>query len=375
MAFCPNCGTPNTDQAEKCVACGFELALPKQKPKFKGTIMMSGIKAPTAPQPAPVAPPTEPESAAAPVATPTTPASASSSIPPATRNLAFEKTMLGRPVELPGRTPTPAANSESRALPPEPTSGEHRAAGPTPAATPANELSQAPTVQQPAPGFTNAADRSAATTSGPAYSSQESGASSVAHGGGSSSGAWGESARPSFSSDPGSGRSSSQSTTPPISKGPGKLVAIGCVGALAVFCVVAAYLLKAMFSGGEDSTAEAAAWQASISQSLAQVSALCQVDCERASVFFHPNTQAALLPETKALTAERVQKLSDPAQSIATMLDGTDDEKIATELGLDPQLCARVTQGKAKIVSCSVPDPSGKPGVLRIVHLSGIGSL
>src|ERR1700710_1908032 len=47
MAFCPNCGTPNTDQAEKCVACGFELIVPKQKAKFKGTIMMSGIKAPT----------------------------------------------------------------------------------------------------------------------------------------------------------------------------------------------------------------------------------------------------------------------------------------------------------------------------------------
>src|SRR5690349_9058947 len=34
MAFCPNCGTPNTDQAAKCVSCAFELA-PAQKAKFK----------------------------------------------------------------------------------------------------------------------------------------------------------------------------------------------------------------------------------------------------------------------------------------------------------------------------------------------------
>ncbi len=36
MAFCPNCGTPNTDQAEKCVSCSFDLAPKAQKAKFKG---------------------------------------------------------------------------------------------------------------------------------------------------------------------------------------------------------------------------------------------------------------------------------------------------------------------------------------------------
>src|SRR5687768_3522241 len=65
MAFCPNCGTPNTDQAEKCVSCSFDLA-PKQKAKFKGTIMMQGVQLPgAAPTPsaatataaAPTAPP------------------------------------------------------------------------------------------------------------------------------------------------------------------------------------------------------------------------------------------------------------------------------------------------------------------------------
>src|SRR5262245_14666355 len=65
MPFCPTCGTPNTDQAEKCVACAYELIVPKHRAKFKGTIMMSGIKAPSSSAEAAEAP--APPRAAAPV--------------------------------------------------------------------------------------------------------------------------------------------------------------------------------------------------------------------------------------------------------------------------------------------------------------------
>ena len=100
MAFCPNCGTPNTDQAEKCVACGFELIVPKQKAKFKGTIMMSGIKAPTQADRSGQA---STPSARAPVSHAAGGACAVARVParspsPAEggRNMSYQKTMLGR---------------------------------------------------------------------------------------------------------------------------------------------------------------------------------------------------------------------------------------------------------------------------------------
>src|SRR5690349_7091659 len=99
MAFCPNCGTPNTDQAQKCVSCSFELQ-PKQKAKFKGTMLMTGVQAPQMPKgPAPASAPAQ------------APAPA-----PAAKNLGFEKTMMGGAVvgtpqapAAPVHRPAPAA--------------------------------------------------------------------------------------------------------------------------------------------------------------------------------------------------------------------------------------------------------------------------
>lgn len=61
MAFCPECGKPNADQAIKCSSCGKELpqAAKSGGAKFKGTILMSSAAASkqfgvAAPAPTPV---------------------------------------------------------------------------------------------------------------------------------------------------------------------------------------------------------------------------------------------------------------------------------------------------------------------------------
>jgi len=412
MAFCPNCGTPNTDQAEKCVACGFELIVSKQKAKFKGTIMMSGIKAPTqaerSGQPAAASTP-------APVSAPPATQSPIPRVPaqqpgPAEggRNMSYQKTMLG-PASgfLPPSPPesSTAQPSAAQARPPQPphTPTYQGAAKPNPpgggsyeprpaslrshAEAPPASTAPSPYVG-PASGQPDLLARAeaprASTPQGSGYGSPSSNAIGSA---------WDSSASGGFASTmTGAGRSATQTGSPayestlppsaPDKPNPGKILAIGCGVALALFLVLGALVnyvigpkLKAMFASSDESSVEAAAWQASISQSLAQVTGLCQVDCNQASVFFHADKQAALLGEARALTPERLQKFGDPKLSQASMLDGTDDAPIATALGLDPQQCARVSAGGAKVISCSVPDVGGKPSVLRIVHMSGISSL
>jgi len=70
----------------------------------------------------------------------------------------------------------------------------------------------------------------------------------------------------------------------------------------------------------------------------------------------------------------RLAKLIDPTQSQAKMLNATEDVGIAQALNLDPTQCVRIVAGTAKVIGCSVPDPSGTAS-LRIVHLVGIGTL
>lgn len=341
MAFCPNCGTPNTDQADKCVSCGFELGQ-KQKAKFKGTIMMSGINVPGQ-APAPSAPANTAPANAAPPAAPAASPAVPESVPP-DRNLAFQKTMVGHA----GMVPPPAQ--------------------PRPAPGPAtNELAHAPTMQGAGPGTLGQAG---GKTTGAA---PEPGAASWNSGPASGTGRF---------SDP-SGRISgdvdSRFPSSANKPNPGKALAIGCA-ALLVLTLAFVGIVWALFGSkiasmfGDDAGTEALAWQASIGQSLAQVAALCQSDCQQAAVFFHASAQASV-GEGKSLTESRIRTLSDPASSKAEMLDGTGDEEIAKKLGLDPQQCARVTAGAAKVVSCSVPEPDGKPSVLRIIHLSGLASL
>lgn len=361
MAFCPNCGTSNTEQAENCVSCGFELA-PKQKAKFKGTIMMSGVKVPGGSPGAtpagsnePGQPPASPAAPAAgttpPAQTPSTPSSQ-----PPERNLAFQKTMVGHA----GLVPPPSPQAQPKVAAPP--------AGP-------QDLAHAPTMQGHGPNVSQGATKASPIGAGARLGQPSPPSFST---GGTSTTAAGA-----FTAATSSATIDSTFPGAPSKPNPGKLLAIGCGAALLLACVLSGLVwsmigsrIKSAFGGGgDDSGAEAAAWQQSIAQSLTQVATLCRSDCEQAGVFFHANVRSSLMDEAKALSDERIEKLSNPASSKAQMLSGTEDEEIATKLGLDPQQCARVVAGAGKVVSCSVPEPGGKPSVLRIVHLSGMKSL
>lgn len=346
MAFCPNCGTPNTDQAEKCVSCGFELA-PKQKAKFKGTIMMSGVQAPLAKPPAGAA-------ATPPAQQPTAPQPQAPQ-PAPQRNMAFEKTMLGGPglvVPPPGSQP---------AAPSQPV---------------ANDLAQAPTVEGPAPQFS-------ATPSQNPESNAPAAAPASGYGGVGSTGFGGGASTGGFSDTGGFGNTGGfgDSMAPPVPKtNTNKVLAIGCAVVLVMTCVIAGVLysiakerLTHLFGSGEED-ASAIAWRGTLTQALTQVVAICESNCEGATNYFHPDVHGALLPQAKLLTGEKLQKLVDPAQSEARMLNATQDGVIATNLNLDPERCVRLVSGSAKVVACSVPNPGGDPD-LRIVHLSGLDAL
>ena len=389
MAFCPNCGTPNTDQAEKCVACGFELIVPKQKAKFKGTIMMSGIKAPTLAElaGATTTPPAEtPTLPSTPSPTPEAPAAPASRPPapaPAEPSRNYNKTMLGHAPVLNAAPASPTPPAVERPVAPRP--GLDRPLG----STMLGSASIGDLQARPPPS-----EAQSAATGTPLHVTLPSGSTSLPQNPPPGPAELSRDDAPSFNASPGYasaprvpalGPAGYESTLPPPTRStppnPATILGIGCAVALALFCVVGGILyyvvgakLRSMLADG-DGGAEAAAWQASIVQSLAQVSELCKSDCAQAGVYFHPLKEAALCGEAKALTPERVQKLSDPTQTQAAMLDGTDDAELATKLGLDPQQCARVSLGAAKIVSCSVPDPAGQPSVLRIVHLGGIATL
>jgi hypothetical protein len=343
MAFCPNCGTPNTDQAEKCVSCGFELA-PKQKAKFKGTIMMSGIQPPVARPPA--GPAGQP-----PAQQPAAPQQPQAPQPAPQRNMAFEKTMLGGPGLV---VPPPSA---------------------TPSQPAANDLAQAPTVEGPAPQF-SAAPSQPSSNAPAAPASGYGGVGSTGFGGASgTTGGFGNTGG--FSNTGSFGDSLAPSTPKPNTN---KVLAIGCAVVLVMTCVIAGVLysiakqrLTHLF-GSEQEDASALAWRGTLTQALTQVVAICQSDCAGAANYFHPNLQGELLPQAKLLTEEKLQKLADPAQSEAHMLNTTQEGLIATNLNLDPQRCVRLVSGSAKVVACSVPNPAGEED-LRIVHMSGVESL
>ena len=338
MAFCPNCGTPNTDQAAKCVSCAFELA-PAQKAKFKGTIMMSPVQANQPPQGQPAAAPQQPTPAA-------TPPAQAPSAQGSARNMAFEKTMLGPMAGVPPLSAPPAPATDARA-----------------------DLARAATVEGPAPQFTPPAAQAGSAGAG----------APAAPMGGGYSGGYGDTGN--FGSGGGNSGGFDDGAPPTLPKAnTGKILAIGCAVVLAMTCLIGGVMyfmakkqISAIMGSGQDETATLA-WRGTLSQALSQVSALCASGCEGAANYFHPSVQATLMGQAKELTAPRLQKLVDPAQSEAAMLNATDDGAIATNLGLDPQLCVRISSGNGKVIGCSVPNPAG-PADMRIVHLSGLETL
>lgn len=415
MAFCPNCGTPNTDQAEKCVACSFDLS-PKPKGRFKGTIMMQGTQVPTAPQA-----PAQPTPQAAPAPSTTQPQQPRPSAPSG-KNMAFEKTMMGG-TGL-GLPPTGAFGT-----PGVPPAGFN--APTTPA--PAPDLGRAPTVEGPRPGgFGNASDSRNSPqgfgagsppggfSSGGAFGGDAPAQGAGGFGGASSGGGFGgSSATPTPSgfgntgggfgggSGGGFGNTAGSFQNPsggfanvggntgggfgntgggfgnsvaPVKPNNNKMIVLGCGGAILLTLIAVAVLLTVgskrpggLFGdGGRDSAA--LEWRGSLSTALVQVAALCQADCQSAAVYFHQDVQASLLEQAKLLTPARATKLADPTQSEAQMLDQTDDANIAEKLKLDAAQCVRVSAAAVKVVGCSVPTPGGRAN-LRIVHMEGVGSL
>jgi hypothetical protein len=160
----------------------------------------------------------------------------------------------------------------------------------------------------------------------------------------------------------------------------GKILAIGCAVVLVMSCLIGGVMyfmakkqISAIMGAGQDEAATLA-WRGTLSQALTQVSGLCATSCDGAANYFHPSVQAALMGQAKQLTPARLQKLVDPSQAEGAMLNATDDGSLATNLGLDPQLCVRIASGNAKVVGCSVPNPTG-PADMRIVHLSGLDTL
>lgn len=369
MAFCPNCGTPNTDQAEKCVSCSFELA-PKQKAKFKGTIMMSGVQAPTG-QPGAAPPAAAPPPAAPPgpvVFSPgsNAPAPVAPAAPAPVKNLAFEKTMMG-PMAVPPGT----------GMPQTPT-----AAGPAPAPV---DLGRAATVEQQAPNFQQPAayqqpasfQQPAAPAPAPAASFQQAAAPSAPSGGGFS----GTSGTGNFGSTTGGGFHSASEVPQLPKNNTGKMIAIGCAALLVLACVISGVLLmvkgKQVFSLADKMQSEGPTleWRTRVAQALENVLEICKTDCQGAAVYFHPQLKAELTAQAKGLSQGGLAKLVDPTQSEARMLDGTDDSALATKLSLDPQQCVRITSGSAKVVGCSVPEPGGTTSSMRIIVLDGVSSL
>lgn len=379
MAFCPNCGTPNTDQAEKCVSCAFELS-PKHKAKFKGTIMMSGVQAPTAPgQPAAAPPAAAPPQPAAPAVF--TPASHAPVQAPPTgpRNLAFEKTMMGVP---PG-----AGMPQAPAQPAQPSAADLGRAATVEQQAPNFQQPPAAQFQPPAQPYQPPAQPAASSFSQPAapaaggFSSGAQSGSGQAAGGFSSGAQSGSGQAAGFGGGGGGGFSSDSEVPAPPKSNTGKMIAIGCGVLFVLACVITGVVVmvkgKQFFSSVSDKIESEGAtleWRTRVAQSLENVLEICKTDCKGAAVYFHPQLQTQLMAEAKGLSQNGLVKLIDPTQSDARMLDGTDDAALATKLNLDPQQCVRITSGSAKVVGCSVPDPAGNSS-LRIVHLEGVASL
>jgi hypothetical protein len=347
MAFCPNCGTSNPDPAEKCAACGQGLT-PSQKARFKGTIMMSGVQLPDV----------NPAAPAAPAAVPHTPATA---LPAPAKP--FAKTMLGAAISAPMSSALHAFSDDADE-PPVPAAPE--AGDPALARTMEARPVQLAPAAQPGLASTGGAGIDRGQATGVEPSTDTSSTRSPAVG----------TPRPHAASEAGRDSAVSQ---PPQKGSAGKAILFGCAGALAVAALgtLAIYFFaRQAFSElvrSSESTA-AAGWHQSLGQAITQVAEQCTQDCAAAAVYFHPQRQAALLAEAKLLTPARAARLGPATSAVAQMLVDTEDSALATELNLDPSRCIEVALDTAKAVGCSVIDASGNES-LRIVHLSGIGSL
>jgi hypothetical protein len=408
--YCPSCGKPNTDQADKCASCGKELTKPKPAaPKFKGTMMMGapGLKPPGAPAPGASPPAASPPAASPGPAAPSAPQGFDTATPPAgtpampgaggaagagapaKKNLAFQATMLG-PMSAPIPPPGGGAPGQPRIPgPPPPAAGPPGGSSSAPAAP---EPSASPASPAPAGGFTApSAEPAAPASSG--WGSPSGGGSAGSDAPATSSG-WGSSASASSAASgapAASGWGGAPASAPPAEGGwggapaaPGALgglaankklllgVAAGCLALVMLACVATAVGLFVLRSKTEQAatrfTAESTRVPLIFTLSGLQMS--CASGGPKATAsFFHPKALAELGDQVCKIDERAIDVFGDASQSTARVLQGTPLATKATSLGLDADSCFLYEAGDSQIAGCILDDG------FKIIHMENVASL
>jgi hypothetical protein len=373
--YCPSCGKPNTDQAEKCVSCGAELGQAKAPgpKKFKGTMMMG---APGAAPPKPGAPASPPK--------PATPAPGGAGAPAGSdkKNLAFQATMMGS-----GMTPPPGPPGAGA-----PPGDQPRIPGPPPPSA------GPPSAGPPSPAQPEAADAAPPATApaGPASPPEPAAAGPVAGGGFGAgapgtpdtaaappaAGGWGAppAAAPPAGGTPGwGGAPTAPGTAPAGGLGNNKKliigVAAGCLLLVVLACVAGIVGIFAFRNAAEQAGSAATSFAAEASRvslgfTLNGVKMSCEAGgAEAAASFFHPKAFAQLSDQACTVSDRAIDVLANAEQSSAQVLAHTGMADRATSLGLDPDACFLYQADGAQVVGCALEDG------FKIVHMDNLGSL
>jgi hypothetical protein len=390
--YCPSCGKPNTDQADKCASCGKELTKPKPAaPKFKGTMMMGapglkpppGAPAPAASPPAASPPAASPgpaapsaaqgfDAATPPAGTPAMPGAGGAAgvgAPPAKKNLAFQATMLG-PMSAPIPPPGGGAPGQPRLPgPPPPAAGPPGGSPSTPAAP---EPSASPATPAPSGGFSAPAAEPAAPASsgwgGPASASPAASSTPAASG-------WGGAPASAPPAEGGWGGAPAAPGSPGGLAGNKKLligVAAGCLALVVLGCIATAVGFFVLRSKTEQAATSFAAQASRVSLGFT-LSGL-QMSCasagpQGAAGFFHPEALAELGDQVCKIDERAIDVFGDASKSTARVLQGTPLAAKATSLGLDADACFLYEAGDAQIAGCILDDG------FKIIHMENVASL
>lgn len=398
--YCPSCGKPNTDQAEKCASCGKELEKPKPAgSKFKGTMMMTGMPAPKPPGAGGQAGPPGGEQGGTPPAQgqpPQAPGGQAEGQPPGAegggrKDLAFQQTMLG-PMAPPGAPPPPAGPAGAGAPPPAggtPSERPRIPSPPPPAAGPPGSTSSPGTTPSPsgAPPATAGSSFGAppqAAASGPAPGAGGGFGAGQGAGGQASApqGGWGQPAP----AQPGDGGWGQAPPAQPMGGGGGGLsdknkkiliwVAIGCAALAVLGCLVTGVFVffvgkKAKEASEAGGSFAAQASRVSLGFALTGIETSCQsAGADATAQFFHPKAFPRLEAHACDVDNQVIDVFSNTDKSEASVLSNTDLADKAEDIGLDPDSCYLYQAGDARIIGCSLDD-----GSFKIIDMENLGGL
>jgi hypothetical protein len=398
--YCPSCGKPNTDQAEKCASCGADLgkAKPAGAKKFKGTMMMgaTGPKPPTpgspvpgpgggagspgAPSPGPASPAQGPPAPAA-TGTPAGAPDAGSEAEAPKKNLAFQATMLGGAGPVPPAGPgAPAPGGQPRIPGPPPP-----AAGPPGSTPPPEAGAVTPAPASPGGGF-GAPPETAAEGPAPGAAGGFGAGAGGAPGVGAADApqpGWGAQAGAEAPAAPGGGWGGVPAATP--GAGTGGLgankkliigVAAGCLGLMLLVCIAGVALMIFQVGEYKSQSEEAAssfaaeASRVSLGFTLSGIQMGCQGGGPQGvASFFHPGAFSQLGDQVCNIDARAIDVFSDSDQSTAQVLSQSAMADRASSLGLDPDTCFLYEADGARIVGCALEDG------FKVVHMENLGSL